>query len=339
MDTRRLPEQLTRYLESVYPDRFGIHVTGLDEIKMGWETELFTVVVSSEKQGRIQKENMVIRVFSGENAGKKARKEFNLMRRLHEERYPVPEVYSHEETGETLGKPFILMERIMGKTLDETYGNEADESMHEGILRLLGLFARLHSLDAALFKGLPGVSYSNDLTQSRLHYYREASEGAISWVKPVVSWLGDNKPDGSEVQSLLHNDFHGMNVMLRRDMSPAVIDWSAAAIGDYRIDLGWTMLLYTTSGGAMFRDLVLDTYREVSGRKALDMKYFEVFAVTRRIIDLAQTMRGNNSAIGLKEEVAERMKSAKHHYLRCHDLIEARTGLRLAELDCLVDSF
>ena len=72
-------------------------------------------------------QRMVLRVFSGDNAGRKARKEFNLMRRLHEVTYPVPEVYSHEETGDTLGKPFILMERIMGKTLDVLIEQKRDK--------------------------------------------------------------------------------------------------------------------------------------------------------------------------------------------------------------------
>ena len=63
MNKLRLAKQLVDYLESLYPDRTGISVASLDEINMGWETELYTFEVDSMKDRDMIKEHRVLRVF------------------------------------------------------------------------------------------------------------------------------------------------------------------------------------------------------------------------------------------------------------------------------------
>lgn len=69
MNKLRLAEQLIIYLESLYPERSSISVHSLDEINMGWETELYTFEVDSTKDGEQIKEHRVLRVFQGDGAG------------------------------------------------------------------------------------------------------------------------------------------------------------------------------------------------------------------------------------------------------------------------------
>jgi hypothetical protein len=104
------------------------------------------------------------------------------------------------------------------------------------------------------------------------------------------------------------------------------------------MDLGWTMLLYTTFGGEMFRDPILAEYNKHSRGDVKDIEYFEVMAATRRIIDFATTMEGDVDSIGLKPEVIEMMKESKEHYLRVHDVLTARTGIRLEKFAEALDS-
>jgi hypothetical protein len=104
------------------------------------------------------------------------------------------------------------------------------------------------------------------------------------------------------------------------------------------MDLGWTMLLYTTFGGDMFRDPILAEYTEHSGRMVKDIEYFEVMATARRIIDFVTTMEGDVSSLGLKPEVVEMMKESKDHYQRVHDVLTARTGIRLEKFSEALDS-
>jgi len=284
-------------------------------------------------------ENRVLRIFSGESAGNKVKKEFQLMKTMYEAGYPVPEVYHSDTTGDIIGKPFILMKRIMGKTLDDTYRNETPEEIDKGLNLLFGLFHKLHRLDITAFIDLPGIAYTEDATQTILDFYSSSAAEDLPWIEPVVLWLEENKPETSlEPQSLLHRDYHGMNVMMGEDGEPYIIDWSAAMIGDYRIDLAWTILLYTTFGGEFFRDLIIDKYSELSGKTIEGIEYYEVVAATRRIIDFGKTVTGGSSASGLKPEIVEIMKDSKEHFQKVHDFLTARTGIRLKEFDQILNS-
>jgi aminoglycoside phosphotransferase (APT) family kinase protein len=340
MNKQTLAKQLVTHLKQIYRDRTGISLASLEEINMGWETELYTFEVDSRKNGDRIKEHRVLRVFQGDGAGRKSAKEYFLMSRLCEAGYPVPRVYSHEASGETIGKPFILMERILGNTLDATYRNETPEELQRGIYRLIKLFVKLHQLDVTSFKDVPNLPFHDDHVQDTLDWYGRNAQEQLYWLKPVVDWLTERKQHIDMVPpSLLHMDFHGMNVMLRGDGSEAVIDWSLSRIGDHRMDLGWTMLLYTTFGEEVFRGPILAEYSEQSGEEVADLEFFEVIAATRRIIDFALTVGGDIDSIGLKPEVVEMMKESKEHFQRVHDVLTERTGITLDEFVEALDSF
>ncbi len=337
--SQRLAKRLKAYLETLYPDRSGISVTGLSEINVGWETELITLEVHSTLDGGRVNEKRVLRVFQGDGAGRKSAKEYHLMRKLYDVGYPVPKVYGHEASGRVIGKPFILMEWIRGKTLGAAYGNETPEEQQRGVDRLMALFAQLHRLDVTPFKGIPELPCHDDLVQDSLNWYRGAAERQLQWMRPVVDWLTQRKQRiNTEPPSLVHMDYHGMNVMVGEDGSEAVIDWGASRIGDHRMDLGWTLLLYTTFGGEAYRDPLLASYGEHSGRMVAGVEYFEVMAATRRIIDFATALEGGGGSVGLKPGVVDMMKASKEHYRMVHDLLTARTGIRLGAFDEALDS-
>ena len=154
----------------------------------------------------------------------------------------------------------------------------------------------------------------------------------------VVEWLEERRPGVDPAEpSVLHMDYHGMNVMLWGDGAPAVIDWSAAKIGDYREDLAWSLMLYTTFGGDAYRPMIMSHYKKASGRETTDITFFEALAALRRVTDLTMTVKGSDGA-GLKPGAAELMREHSEHYRRVHDLLEERTGLRLAEFDALIES-
>jgi len=89
----------------------------------------------------------------------------------------------------------------------------------------------------------------------------------------------------------------------------------------------------------MFRDPILAKYAELGGRSVKDIEYFEVMAIARRIIDFALTMEGDVGSVGLKSEVVEMMKESKDPYQRVHDVLTARTGIRLEKFYEALDSF
>jgi len=199
------------------------------------------------------------------------------------------------------------------------------------------LFVQLHGLDVSEFKDVPNLSFS-DSVQTYLSHFRDVRDRLAPWMTPVIDWITENMPgEAPGYRSLCHMDYHGMNVMLDEDDRPYVIDWGASRIGDPRLDMAWTVLLYSTFGGSAFRAPLIETYVNLGGRLEC-LEFFEVVAATRRITDLIKVTADSDSA-GLKPDVVEMMRESKDHFGRVHDFLEERTGIRLAELDELLRSF
>ena len=336
MEIPDLAEKLVEYLDSENEHQTNHTVKNINEINMGWETELFTFESNFQEGDAKGHEDLVLRVFSGDNAATKSSKEFYLMKRLDETGYPVPPVYYLETSGGVIGKPFLIMKRIMGKTLDASFQNETEEGFRDGISRLMSLLADLHSLDTSVFMEVPYLPAFQSI-QDIIDYY-DKSKAQVPWMSPLLDWIKANKPSESqEYLSLCHMDYHGMNVMIDEQNQSFVIDWGASMICDSRMDLAWTILLYNTFGGSMFREPLIETYENLGGKTG-SMKFFEVLAATRRIADFMNVTSGS-SAAGLKPDVLDLMKAQKDHFLKVHDFLEERTGIRLNKLDEILASF
>lgn len=337
MEKQDLSVKIEDYLGSQNNHRTNHSIQNMNEINMGWETELFIFQFHYLENDKSVKEDLVLRIFSGEGASKKASKEYYLMKKLHTVGYPVPPVYHLETSSEIIGKPFIIMKRIMGKTLDATYQNESSQVLRESVSKLVDLFVRLHSLDSSEFTDIPGLSYI-DSVQRYLNWFKATRDVFAPWMTPVIDWIIENTPNEASVPSLCHMDYHGMNVMIDENDQPFVIDWGASMIGDFRLDLAWTILLYSTFGGSMFRAPLVETYHNLSGREIESLEFFEVLAATRRITDLIRTVV-DSSSVGLKPDVLNLMRDQKEHFVKVNGFLEDRIGLRLKEFDDLLDSF
>ncbi len=129
-----------------------------------------------------------------------------------------------------------------------------------------------------------------------------------------------------------------MNVMLREDGSPVVIDWGAATVGDYRDDLAWTVLLAVTFWNPSLRDTILGAYESISGREVRDFEYFEVLSALRRLTDVAVSMTSGAEEMGMRAGAVEMMREASGHLRGVYRILTERTGLRLPEFERILDS-
>jgi aminoglycoside phosphotransferase (APT) family kinase protein len=127
---------------------------------------------------------------------------------------PVPEIRAVTTWSE---RPVMLIEWMRGEPLLLAVMRDADHPAKWG--RLLGAAqATLHEIPAPA--GLPDAS---------------------------ASWLGRLSPElpaGASGTTLLHFDFHPLNVLVDNGELSGVIDWSNAASGDPRLDAArtWAIL-------------------------------------------------------------------------------------------------
>jgi len=323
-----------------YPDRINLAIRDDREITSGWETELYAFSVEFEEGGRLIREERVARLYPGKYAAEKAAKEFGVMSKLSEAGYPVPEVYDLDTEGAYLGKPFIVMERIKGGTVEDALRVSGEAGRERLIGVLLKLFVDLHNLDSKKVFPDNEIRTTAGYVEGVIDRYRRGiADQGIPWMKPLIDWLDARRATITSADvSVLHRDFHPLNVMLREDESPAVIDWGASSVGDYRDDLAWTILLSSTFGDPASSDMILEGYREVSRHEVEDIEFFEVMAILRRLTDLTVSLRSGAEEMGMRPGAVEMMRAAKGHIQGVYDLLIARTGIRLPEFEDLLES-
>lgn len=334
-------EGLAEYYNRTCPDREDPVISEVKEITMGWETELYYFNVEFKKVGRLVKKERVVRLYPGNFAAEKAAKEFKVMSTLFDAGYPVPEVFHLETDTNTLGKPFIIMERIKGHNMLEDFLEGSEEELKSLMIIFIKLFAHLHNLDAArLFPGGFDVSSTTGYINRILDSARkDIEEYGVGWLGPVLDWLDKHEAGvSSERLSIIHGDFHANNVMLREDGSPVVIDWGAVTIGDYRGDLAWTILLSSTYTDPGLRKVILEAYQAVSGHEVRDFKFFEVMAISRRLRDVSVSFKTGAEKMGMRPEAVEKMRQDSEHLHKVYNLLTARTGLRIPEFEELLST-
>jgi aminoglycoside phosphotransferase (APT) family kinase protein len=146
-----------------------------------------------------------LRVFRPEQA-KTCHREAVVMRMLGEHGLPVPAVHAE---GQFQDPPALLIGWCPGRTVLDDVKAKPWRIWRLGVA-MGQVHARIHAiqLDDTLTLALPGVSVTGD-------------------VKP----------------SLLHLDFHPLNVMTDGSSVTGVLDWANVAVGDRRADLARTVTL------------------------------------------------------------------------------------------------
>jgi aminoglycoside phosphotransferase (APT) family kinase protein len=102
-------------------------------------------------------------------------------------------------------------------------------------------------------------------------------------VVEVTSWLRKRIP-GSYEPTLMHGDYHMMNVMMRFDNGPevvAIIDWETATIGDPLLDLAGFIEIWTRRGQDATGDetsAIVNEYRMSRSKvpEFLDLIYYKI---------------------------------------------------------------
>jgi len=322
-DTRKVEEGLGAFFRELYGEEASVE--GFEDITVGWETQ---IVAFTLHQPGGEALGLVARIY-GAGAGGKAEQEFDVMRRLGSVGYPVPAVYAYEASGETLGAPFIIMERVTGGTLWDVFFAGPRGRYGDVLAVNIKLMARLHEIPPA--KVLPGVSRLRTRRRVTERVGEEAKEldghGLRDAFHSLIEWLTDNAGSLTESPTcLIHQDFHPRNILLRPDGSPVVIDWSSCAVGDFREDLCWTALLAGAFIDEPLRRAVYDGYGGASARELVDLPYFEAYSGLRRLADAAVTMKAGATARGMRPEALGEMERNRPHYSRVLSVVVEATG-------------
>jgi aminoglycoside phosphotransferase (APT) family kinase protein len=221
---------------------------------------------------------------------------------------PVPTVGLFEPTGEVLGTPFFLMDRIDGVVPPDVppynWGDNwlADASPEEQ-RRLqdstVTAIAELHAIpDAADAFGFldrtarpGGTPLARNLAWVRAWYEWAIPDlGPSPIVERALTWLDANLPDTNGADTVLcWGDARIGNVMYRDFTPVGVLDWEMAALGPRELDVSWLVFAHLVfeSITAVFElpgmphflreEDVKATYAELTGVRLGDLTWYHLY--------------------------------------------------------------
>jgi len=334
----RLASGLLRVYATTFPTRRHVQVVDCGALATdGWESDLYTCDIAYEEHGERRRDAAILKLYHGDNAGAKAEREFAGLRHLTQAGFPVPRPLTHDAADATLGRPFVLMERVAGRELRDVLA-EADPDEQQRILTLFcRLFVDLHALDWRPF--VPNLDDFH--TEGHIRGWLDLAERQVAALPvssdafaPVLAWLREHVAEvDSERFSVVHRDFHGGNVLLRQDGLPVVIDWTAIGVSDHRFDLAWTLLLSSTYGQPEARELILAEYERLAGRPVEQMAFFDVTACARRLVDIATTLGAGAQTSSMRPEAEAAIRRQADHVRRVYALLRERIGQPLPALE------
>lgn len=332
---------LLAYYTSAFSAHQNVSIGPLSSLSTGWETEVYAFEVEYGPAQARTAESLILRIYPGDDAQAKATHEYQSLRQLRQAGYPVPQVLALECDASIFGRPFVIMERVKGRTLWALLcGSTGDsEAQRRHLALFCQLFVRLHSLDGRLFDATLDMADSYacvdrwlSMAHNNLARFPRADFG------PLVKWLEARRDElPCSRPAPIHGDFHPDNVLLRDDGSPVVIDWTGFGVSDSRFDLAWTLLLAHAYIGPEWRDQILHEYERQSGTSVEHIDVFQVFACARRLFDLYVSLVAGAEKQGMRPGAAAIMKQQMEAHMRVYDFLRERTGIQIGEIERLFD--
>lgn len=221
---------------------------------------------------------------------------------------PVPGVGWVEPTGEVLGTPLFLMDRIEGvvpqDVLPYNFGdNWLHDATHDDQKRLqdnsVQVLAQLHAIPDATATfdfldperhGYAGATpLERNLARTRAWYeFAVADIGRSPVIERGLAWLEVNLPDTAEAV-LCWGDSRIGNIMYRDFEPVAVLDWEMAALGPRELDVSWIVFahrVFETITGMLEmpgmphflrEDDVRAEYERITGAELGDLHWYHIY--------------------------------------------------------------
>ena len=214
-----------------------------------------------------------------------------LLRALHRAGLPVPAIRWASPDEDQLGAPFIVMERLAGRTMVIW---QPDSSFQNGSLNLPSLWIQTATALGALqgFRWQPELadweqptSLDGELVRWKSLLRHTEDKRWLGLASDLLDALTRSVPAKPRI-GLIHGDIYPGNALFDNGRLVALIDWDLAAIAPLGIDVGWLLMMADVDAwadgwkpvGAPAHAALLDAYHVAGGPVAEDLGWYQAFA-------------------------------------------------------------
>lgn len=331
--------KLTGYISNSFPGNRKVEIKNLESYNQGWESIIYSFDLIPGLFGGSLLDEMILRIYPGEDAREKSIREYEGLKRLIGAGYPVPKVFALERDNTPFGKPFLLMERIDGEILWSVIDRSTPEQAEALFTRFCELLVQLHSLDWRDF--VPVSDRNGDEDEYRwvdrfLDWMDAMTEPfpALDTFRPVFEWLEARREEvPCSHPAPVHWDFHPGNIIIQPDGSLVVIDWTQIQVTDPRFDLGWTLLLIGAHIGEEARNLILEEYQRLSETRVENLAFFDVANAIKRLGSVMISLASGAEKMGMRPDAVAAMRREFPALHWVYHLMVERTGINLPEVE------
>lgn len=290
MTTEDIADRLTGWLRKQIPDADDVRVEGLDRVTFGHSAEMMVLTVVTSRGGHDSCRDVVVRMRPKPPALLEPYdlgRQFTILRALEPTTVRAPRALWWEHTGDVLGRPFLVMERVDGVVYEmDAPSGVSDDTVAEMCRSLAEQIAAIHSVDLDT-TGLKALDDGpTHLVRELDHWAGEMARvqrGPLPALERLHAALRDSMPAGCPTVTLVHGDAKPGNFAFAGGAVSAVFDWEMTTIGDPLTDIGWLELLWmqpvgiTSHPGALGVDDLVAHYEAVSGITVANRSWYRAF--------------------------------------------------------------
>jgi len=246
-------QRLTGWLRAQLPDTDELRIEGLERVEFGHSAEMMVLTVVTRHGEAEERRDVVVRLRPQPPALLEPydlKRQFDILRNLENTRVRAPRALWLEESGDVLGRPFFVMERVAGSV----YEMEAPQGPHATAQRIRRMcedmadqLAAVHAVDLQA-TGLDALGDGSDHLDRELDHWaaemHRVQRGTLPALERLLRALRDGEPRPCPTIALVHGDAKPGNFAFVDDHVSAIFDWEMTGIGDPLTDVGWMELLW-----------------------------------------------------------------------------------------------
>lgn len=285
-----IEERLTAWLRTQLPDADDVRVVGVDRVSFGHSAEMMTAVVITARGDKTSRLEVALRLRPTPPALLEPYdlvRQFTILRGLEQTAVRAPRALWLEDTGDVLGRPFLVMERAAGDVYEmQAPTDVTDHTVVRMCQSLVEQLAAIHSVDLER-TGLDALDDGDNHLERELGHWAAELDRVKRDSLPALERLGEalceHLPEPCPHRTLVHGDAKPGNFAFAGGEVSAVFDWEMTTVGDPLTDIGWLEMLWMQPVGINSHpaappiEALLSHYEAASGIAVQNRPWYRAF--------------------------------------------------------------